>query len=342
MLRLHSPSEANYQAWEQFLRDHPQNSVFQSPEMHFFYSGVKKFHSVPLLVEEDGRIIGVLLAVIIREHIGPLGFLSARAVVYGGPVMVLEKVKRLKALDMLLGALVKKVGKSTMFIQFRNSFSWNEDEIAVFERHGFTMRDRINLLIDTDSRKQMLAGMKENRKRQILKGLKQGDEVRSPKNVSEVRALYFLLADLYANKVRKPFPQWSFFEKFYQYSQQGKLGIIRVVVNKGRVIGGIISPVTPDKTIFEWYVVGLDKEYPGHYPSVVATWSAMAYAAENKLKQFDLMGLGKPDEPYGVRDFKLRFGGEVVNYGRFGRRNYTTLYNLAEFGYNLLRHMRKV
>jgi len=342
MLRIIPVSQIDPKSWEQFLENHTHNSVFQSPEMHFFYLGVKKFHPIPLLVEEDGRMVGVLLAVVIREHHGPLGFLSARAVVYGGPVMILEKEKRLEVLDMLLGTLVKKVGKSTIFIQFRNFFAWDDDEITVFEQHGFTMRDRINLLIDTVSQKQMLSGMKDNRKRQILKGLKQGNEIRSPRNLSEVRALYLLLVDLYKNKVRKPLAPWSFLEKFYQCSQQGKLGIIRVVVNNGRVIGGIISPVTPDKTIFEWYVVGLDKEYPGHYPSVVATWSAMVYAAENKLKQFDLMGLGKPDEPYGVRDFKLRFGGEVVNYGRFGRRNYTTLYNLSEFGYNFLRHIRKV
>jgi lipid II:glycine glycyltransferase (peptidoglycan interpeptide bridge formation enzyme) len=29
------------------------------------------------------------------------------------------------------------------------------------------------------------------------------------------------------------------------------------------------------------------------------------------------MGAGKPDIPYGVRDFKMAFGGQLVEHGRF-------------------------
>ena len=29
------------------------------------------------------------------------------------------------------------------------------------------------------------------------------------------------------------------------------------------------------------------------------------------------MGAGSPDSEYGVRDFKSKFGGELVEYGRF-------------------------
>jgi serine/alanine adding enzyme len=30
-----------------------------------------------------------------------------------------------------------------------------------------------------------------------------------------------------------------------------------------------------------------------------------------------MMGAGKPDEGYGVREFKSKFGGELVEHGRF-------------------------
>jgi lipid II:glycine glycyltransferase (peptidoglycan interpeptide bridge formation enzyme) len=30
-----------------------------------------------------------------------------------------------------------------------------------------------------------------------------------------------------------------------------------------------------------------------------------------------MMGAGKPDEGYGVRDFKAKFGGELVEHGRY-------------------------
>ena len=54
------------------------------------------------------------------------------------------------------------------------------------------------------------------------------------------------------------------------------------------------------------------------------------------------MGVGKPDQEYGVRDFKARFGGELVNYGRLTRINNPFLYSLAEFGYNVLALLKNI
>jgi len=57
---------------------------------------------------------------------------------------------------------------------------------------------------------------------------------------------------------------------------------------------------------------------------------------------FDFMGVGIPNRPYGVRDFKSKFGGELVNYGRFGRRNSKILYVISELGFNLLALLNKI
>jgi hypothetical protein len=54
------------------------------------------------------------------------------------------------------------------------------------------------------------------------------------------------------------------------------------------------------------------------------------------------MGVGKPDVAYGVRDFKARFGGKQVNFGRLTRINNKFLYNVAELGYNILVLLRKI
>jgi len=125
-------------------------------------------------------------------------------------------------------------------------------------------------------------------------------------------------------------------------SKKGRLGIIRLVKYNDKIIGGILSPVTPGKTIYEWYVCGLDHEYKDLHPSVLATWAAIEYALENNIPQFDFMGLGVPEKPYGVRDFKMRFGGELVNYGRFARINNRMIYFAAETGYNLLALLKKI
>jgi len=73
----------------------------------------------------------------------------------------------------------------------------------------------------------------------------------------------------------------------------------------------------PDSTLYEWFVCGDESVMKDIYPSVVATWAGIEYAAKNNIPRFDFMGAGKPDKNYGVREFKSKFGGELVEDGRF-------------------------
>lgn len=120
-----------------------------------------------------------------------------------------------------------------------------------------------------------------------------------------------------------------------QVTAADRPGVILLVAYQGEVVGGIVCPMMPGRAMYEWYVAGLDRQLKGKgiYPSVLATWSAIEYAANNGLRYFDFMGMGVPDEPYGVRDFKARFGGEWVNHGRYMRVNNKLKYTLARLGY---------
>jgi len=118
---------------------------------------------------------------------------------------------------------------------------------------------------------------------------------------------------------------------------------ILLVTHQNKVIGGIACPVTPEKAMYEWYVCGLDRQYKGKgiCPSVLVTWAAISRAAKNQIPCFDFMGMGNPEEPYGVRDFKARFGGNWVNHGRYARVNQKMMYSLAELGYNAWALLRR-
>lgn len=323
-----------------FLKEHPYNTIFQSPAFFHFYLKVK--HHQPhyfLLFDQEDRLAGVLLAVIVKEGNGLLSLLSARTLVYGGPIVADDDPT---FHNLLLKTLNQKIAQSGLFTQFRNFRSCPAPLVDVFKKNGFVIRDRLNLITPVSNSRQTLMQMSASRRRQIRKGLASGAEIREATSLEEVRQLYILLHDLYRYRVRKPLPEWSFFKLFYKELIQQGNGIILLVWFNQKLIGGIIAPITQGLTIAELYIVGLDKDYPEQYPSILATWSAMDYAARNNISHFDFMGLGKPDTPYGVRDFKLRFGGSQVNYGRFAHRNYKLLYALAEMGYNLLRQFKKV
>ena len=90
-------------------------------------------------------------------------------------------------------------------------------------------------------------------------------------------------------------------------------------------------------TVYEWFECGRDVEYEKQYPSVMATYAGMAYAAEHGIARCDFMGAGVPGVPYGVRDFKERFGGKMVEHGRFLYIAKPILYRIGALGVKIMK-----
>ena len=91
------------------------------------------------------------------------------------------------------------------------------------------------------------------------------------------------------------------------------------------------------KCLYEWFVCGRDGEWKTVFPSSVATYAGIRYAAEHSMPRFDMMGAGTPDEAYGVRDFKARFGGKEVEHGRFLNVLSAPMYNIGKLGVKILK-----
>ena len=50
-----------------------------------------------------------------------------------------------------------------------------------------------------------------------------------------------------------------------------------------------------------------------------------------------MMGAGKPGDSYGVRDFKARFGGQLVEHGRYDYVLSPMLYNVGKMGVKIMK-----
>ena len=132
---------------------------------------------------------------------------------------------------------------------------------------------------------------------------------------------YEILAELYRTKVKTPLWPVEFFLEAYR---QG-VGKFMMVRHEGKVIGGSMVVVMSERVnelrnegcVYEWFECGLNSAYKDQYPSVMATYAGMLYAHEKGCRRYDMMGAGVPGVPYGVRDFKAEFGGEMVEHGRF-------------------------
>jgi lipid II:glycine glycyltransferase (peptidoglycan interpeptide bridge formation enzyme) len=100
------------------------------------------------------------------------------------------------------------------------------------------------------------------------------------------------------------------------------VGAMTLLLNKG--------------TIIYWYT-GVDKAFSSFRANDLLVWHALEWGSLNGYRTFDFGGAGLPGEKYGVRDFKAKFGGELVSFGRYRCVHQPAALKLSTLGYALLR-----
>ena len=365
------------QAWLQLVRESPTATWFQTPEAYDFYASLPQMMT-PFVIAVTRQssenpplsnsplsaasplseaspltnpplIKGLVLGYVTRDHNPLKQFFSRRAIIYGGPLLAdditddelkellyslsaasplkdppLEDSPLSAASPLKNSPLEDPPLTSPIYVETRNfaDFSrWRH----VFEQCGFRYQPHYDMFIDCSDRDAMLARIHESKLRQIRKAQNEGVEIVEATSGHEVAEFYSLLKTLYQKKVRKPL----FNEEFFTTFVAQKRGVLLLAKRDDKVIGGMLCPILSGKALYEWYVVG---------PAIV-TWAAMNYANNHHLPLFDLMGAGEPDVPYGVRDFKLQFGGELHEFGRFTNVNSLILYRIGKAVISITRRL---
>ena len=284
---------------------------FQTREAYAFYSAVPgEMLPFCLAAEEDGRLVGIMLGYLTQAGNRLKQWFTRRAIIVGGP-MLSDTISD-AALEQLLLTARRQLSSQAIYIETRNFNDYSRWR-PVFDRCGFAYQPHLNFHVDTSSAEQMEALISKSRKRDIKTSLRDGATLVEQPTLEQVKAFYAILLQLYRTKVKTPLPSWRFFEMLYQQPHAQFL----LVAFEGQIIGGTACVCLPGKAVYEWYVCGKDGRYEHIFPSSLATYSGMRYAADNGYPRFDMMGAGKPNETYGVRDFKARFGGKEVEHGRF-------------------------
>ena len=91
--------------------------------------------------------------------------------------------------------------------------------------------------------------------------------------------------------------------------------------------------------MYDWYA-GSYQAYYKKYPNDLIPWKAFLGGQKNGFKKFDFGGAGKPGIPYGVRDYKKKFGGEFVNYGRFEQVHKPFLFQIGKLGLKVWQRLK--
>ena len=298
--------------WSELVEQSPMATWFQTREAYLFFDDLSFLEAFAVAVESDGQLKGLTVGYIQKDGGKIKQFFSRRAIVVGGPLLSDEITD--EELAFLLSALIKRLQRKAIFIETRNFNDYTRWR-PVFERLGFGYEPHYDVQVDTTSMELVNSKLDRNRKRNIKKALDNGVVIDENPSADDLRRLYTMLEELYTTKVKTPLFPYEFFEKL------NKISSSRFFVAKnaeGQLLGGLVCVALEHRAVYAWLACGDDYNYKSLSPSVMVNYAGVSYAAREGMPRFDFMGAGKPDDGgYGVRDFKLKFGGALVEYGRY-------------------------
>ena len=314
--------------WEKLLADSDFSSPFQTPDFYHACNSVEGFSADVFAIEESG-IYQALMVVTVQKERGIPGYFSRRGIIYGGPLLRGDP----KSLRSLLDWVNEYYEKKLIYLETRNLFDYGPYRV-VYDACRWNYEPWLNVRnpLMNASMETIMARFNYSRRREIRQSLAEGavwSEVRSGEEMDRV---YEILSQLYRSRVKLPLPSREFFVELWQNA------IMKVfaVMHNGNIIGGSFCPVQNGKAVYTMYYCGERNYHPRIFPTHLAILAAMEYGLKTGCRYLDFMGAGRPDREYGVRTYKLEFGGDMVEEGRFLRILDPFLYRLGKLGLTVL------
>jgi len=322
--------------WRDFVNNHPQGSIFHTPEMYEVFTHTKGYcPELWATIGPDGNLLALFLPVYISIINGLLRRLTTRAVAYGS-ILYVPGIEGQEAVSRLLQSYNRVVGVRLLFTELRNVMDLSALQPVLNER-GYLYENHLNFLIDLSRPlPELWKNIRTNARRNIQKAMKSGVEIEELSDPQSLPTIYALLKEVY-KYLQVPLPDLSLFLQAVQILYpEGMLKILAAKVN-GNYIGALTLLLY--KGVVTYWYTGSPREYSSFRASDLLVWSALEIGQKNGFQIFDFGGGGKPEEEYGVRDFKAKYGGDLVNYGRNVFVHSPTKLKLSRAGYQLMRRI---
>ena len=332
-LIIHEISESNYndlvKPWSEFVEYHKDGNIFQSPLYFKLLQETNIYNPIALLLKQSEEIVGCLIG---YEH-KFFGNLLKRIIIIGGPLI---KDDNEIYLSVLLTYYKKKYSRSVFYTEFRNIKEFGNNIVESFKKQKIRWEDHLDIHMQLQN-EDTFNSISKNKKRNLTKSINKGVEYREIRSVDEFRKSYFLIENLY-KRIKLPLPTLRFFEKAYEIFDNKYLRCFVAVFEK-QLIGVRYELVFKDE-VFDWYA-GDDKKHSNKYPNDGLILTILQKFKEEGYNIFDFGGAGKPNIPYGVRDHKLKFGGKLINPGRFMHTRYKVAYVVFQYLLDLRKKLIK-
>ena len=342
-----SYEEIDKEEWSRLVKTSATGTWFQTPEAYCFYESMPEFFRPFVVAVErvndltnERTLRGVCVGYVTKEKNAIKQYFTRRAIIIGGPCLAddcsmdeAETLMEAVCQQLVIGnwSLVN----APIYIETRNFNDYSRWKDA-FEKAGFEYQKHLNFHVDTSTPEVVESNLGKSRKRDIRTTIREGVTIVESPTEKQVTEYYVILDNLYRTRVKTPLFPLSFFLTFRSHKDARFL----LTELNGKIVGGTVCVAQEGKCLYEWFACGEDGVYPHVFPSCYATYVGIRYAAEHNMPRFDMMGAGKPDEAYGVRDFKAKFGGKEVEHGRFLCVTKPMLYKIGAVGVKILKKLK--
>jgi serine/alanine adding enzyme len=323
--------------WESYVQRHPLGNIFHSPEMFQVYANTEGYTPSLWAVEgANSQILSLMLPVQVK--LSPsLSALTTRAVVFGS-ILYEEGREGREALNLLLKTYTEEIENPPLFTELRNLSDYGSVQ-PIFLDRDFVYEEHLNYLVDISQPADVIFQKIGRRTRKnIRRGLNR--EIVLIEQVIE-HGQFSTCIDLIQKtylKARVPLAHPTLFENAFEILSPKKMVRVTMASVEGQPAATSIELLFKD-VVYGWYS-GLDRSYSAYIPNELLMWDILKWGTESSFHVDDFGGAGKPGEEYGVRDFKAKFGGELVCFGRNTYIHRPGLFHLSKAGYRVYQSVK--
>ena len=338
-MKLIGADQISISELEKFVSSFEQISLFQHPSFRKVIDKTRDYKWHWVGIEHNGDLVGSLASYdIVDKAIANLVSARRRTIMGGPLISSMDERARNECAAMLLDA-IRAIGKKPYFIEFRNLFDMSTHDVT-FKSKGYQFEKQLNFLIDvTKHEEEIMKQMSSSGRRMVKKSLKEGLIADEAKNIAEVDCFFDILAAAYSEK-SLPLADRSLFQACFTELGSNQCKYIIAKNEEGKVVAGRLELIT-GMTMYDWYATS-DPAYLDRRPNELLVWNALRIAKKMNLRIFDFGGAGRPNEEYGVREFKEKFGGLLVEFGRYLLTTKPIRTAIAKKGMNIILRARKV
>ncbi len=325
--------------WIRFVLDHPHGNIFQTPYIYRIFQETANFRPIVIFMfDEAESLLGLVVAVLQYYYKGVGRSFSTRSIIYGGPLV---KSNDNELLIHLLNEYDDLVRKDAVYAEIRNQ--WDTADLKnSFGKLNYAYSDHLDIKIDLlKTETELWAEMAGVRRKQIGRARKRGTTFSEIEvnNADQLKKAYSLVRDTY-QKINLPVPSPNLFNA--AISHMNELNYLKIfsACFENEIIA-VRYILCFKNTLYDWYT-GSDKNQLDKYPNDLLPWEIFRWGKQNGFQEFDFGGAGKPGTPYSVRDYKLKFGGKLINLGRYQKMHKPIIMKISMLGFKMLRKIKSV